>query len=282
LLSCGDVPLFAPDQQDKRWREQSLRGKLTFQSASATRRATARTGSLADIVYFVGSTWRLQGVHTRVCETLKVVLAHRLACDRGGWMKRNFGPMQKKGRKGGALERRELTVVVTAEVDCFRSADQLGTAPFVDTRASLGTFLVRLPTSGLLDNVKVRDQVSHPLRRDSCRSSNRNRYLSPSVNTSRLLRTNLVTAASTVVKPSVPSAPARAENTAPHAARTAVRLRTRTGCAHRRLSNRPGYDNHQKISRRGSLRPGISPSQAMTNSVARLPSRERDTDSSGA
>jgi hypothetical protein len=55
-------------------------------------------------------------------------------------MKRNFGPMQKKGRKGGALERRELTVVVTAEVDCFRSADQLGTTPFVDTRASLGTF----------------------------------------------------------------------------------------------------------------------------------------------
>ncbi len=40
-------------------------------------------------------------------------------------MKGNFGPMQKKGRKGGALERRELTVVVTAEVDCFRSADQL-------------------------------------------------------------------------------------------------------------------------------------------------------------
>ena len=55
-------------------------------------------------------------------------------------MKGNFGPMQKKGRKGGALERRELTVVVTAEVDCFRSADQLGTTPFVDTRASLDTF----------------------------------------------------------------------------------------------------------------------------------------------
>src|SRR6266852_3262940 len=32
--------------------------------------------------------------------------------------------MQKKGRKGGALERRELTLVVTAEVDCFRSTDQ--------------------------------------------------------------------------------------------------------------------------------------------------------------
>jgi hypothetical protein len=54
-------------------------------------------------------------------------------------MKHNFGPMPKKGRKGGALERRELTVVVTAEVDCFRSADQPGTTPFVDTRASLGT-----------------------------------------------------------------------------------------------------------------------------------------------
>ena len=55
-------------------------------------------------------------------------------------MKRNFGPMQKKERKGGALERRELTVVVTAEVDCGGPADQLGTTPFVDTRASLGTF----------------------------------------------------------------------------------------------------------------------------------------------
>jgi hypothetical protein len=82
-LCCGDVPLFAPDQQDKRWREQSLRGKLTFQSARATRRATPRTGWLVDIAYFVGSTWRLQGVRTRVCETLKIVLAHRLACDRG-------------------------------------------------------------------------------------------------------------------------------------------------------------------------------------------------------
>jgi hypothetical protein len=70
-------------------------------------------------------------------------------------MKRNFGPMQKKGRKGGALERRELTVVVTAEVDCFRSADQLGTTPFVDTRASLGTFLVRLPTSRLLVTYRI-------------------------------------------------------------------------------------------------------------------------------
>ena len=38
----------------------------------------------------------------------------------------------------------------------------------------------------LLASVKVRDQVSHPLRRDSGRSSNRNRHLSPSVNTSRL------------------------------------------------------------------------------------------------
>src|SRR5260370_37236428 len=33
-------------------------------------------------------------------------------------------------------------------------------------------------------------QVSHPLRRDSGRSSNRNRHLSPSVNTSRLPITN--------------------------------------------------------------------------------------------
>ncbi len=64
-------------------------------------------------------------------------------------MKRNFGPMQKKGRKGGALERRELRVVVTAEVDCFRSADQPGTTPFVDITASLGTSLVRFPPSRL-------------------------------------------------------------------------------------------------------------------------------------
>jgi len=48
----------------------------------------------------------------------------------------------------------------------------------------------RFPRSRLLDNVKVRDQVSHPLRRDSGRSSNRNRHLSPSVNTGRLVLTN--------------------------------------------------------------------------------------------
>jgi hypothetical protein len=44
----------------------------------------------------------------------------------------------------------------------------------------------RCPRSRLRASVKVRDQVSHPLRRDSGRSSNRNRHLSPSVNTSRL------------------------------------------------------------------------------------------------
>jgi hypothetical protein len=47
-----------------------------------------------------------------------------------------------------------------------------------------------LPLRGLLDNVKVRDQVSHPLRRDSGRSSNRNLHFSPSVNTSRLVITD--------------------------------------------------------------------------------------------
>jgi len=47
-----------------------------------------------------------------------------------------------------------------------------------------------IPKSGLLDNVKVRDQASHPLRRDSGRRSNR--HLSPSVNTSRLPGTNLL------------------------------------------------------------------------------------------
>ena len=43
------------------------------------------------------------------------------------------------------------------------------------------------PTSG---QRQVRDQVSPPLRRDSGRSSNRNRHLSSSVNTSRLPVTN--------------------------------------------------------------------------------------------
>ena len=53
---------------------------------------------------------------------------------------RFWADAKEKMRKGGAVERRELTVVVTAEVDCFRSADQLGTTPFVDTRATPGTF----------------------------------------------------------------------------------------------------------------------------------------------
>jgi hypothetical protein len=47
-----------------------------------------------------------------------------------------------------------------------------------------------LPRSRLLASVKVRDQVSHPLRRDSGRSSNRNRHLSPWVNTIRLPATS--------------------------------------------------------------------------------------------
>jgi hypothetical protein len=50
----------------------------------------------------------------------------------------------------------------------------------------------RLPGSRLLASVKVRDQVSHPLRRDSGRSINRNCHLSPSVNTSRLPITELL------------------------------------------------------------------------------------------
>ena len=59
---------------------------------------------------------------------------------------------------------------------------------------ALSAVVAPLPTSRLLDNVKVRDQVSHPLRRDSGRSSNRNRHLSRSVNTSRLPGPNLVMA----------------------------------------------------------------------------------------
>ena len=91
-------------------------------------------------------------------------------------------------------------------------SDDSGTPSFLDRRAFVGTnpenaanFCIarrsrgisaivngRLPRRGLLASVKVRDQVSHPLRRDSGRSSNRNRHLSPSVNTSRLLVTNPV------------------------------------------------------------------------------------------
>jgi hypothetical protein len=61
-----------------------LRGKLTSQSARATRRTTACTGWLVDIAYSCARTWRSQGVHNRVRETLKVALAHRFVCDRGG------------------------------------------------------------------------------------------------------------------------------------------------------------------------------------------------------
>jgi hypothetical protein len=58
--------------------------------------------------------------------------------------------------------------------------------------------VTRSPRRGLLDNVKVRDQVSHPPRRDSGRSSNRNRHVSRSVNTSRLPVTNLANFLETV------------------------------------------------------------------------------------
>src|SRR3984893_19387739 len=58
--------------------------------------------------------------------------------------------------------------------------------------AGRSVFHLTSPLIGLLASVKVRDQVSHPLPRDSRRSSNRNRHLSPSVNTSRLVGTNSV------------------------------------------------------------------------------------------
>jgi hypothetical protein len=61
----------APDQQDKRWREQSLRGKLTFQSARATRRATARTGWLVDIA-------RIRVLEHGVCREFTPVFAKHL------------------------------------------------------------------------------------------------------------------------------------------------------------------------------------------------------------
>jgi hypothetical protein len=50
------------------------------------------------------------------------------------------------------------------------------------------------PTSRLRASVEVRNQVSHPLRLDSGRNSNRNRHLSPSVNASRLQGTNVLEA----------------------------------------------------------------------------------------
>src|SRR5216683_4769757 len=52
----------------------------------------------------------------------------------------------------------------------------------------------KLARNGLRASVEVRNQVSHPLRLDSGRSSNRNRHLSPSVNTSRHSGTNLSSA----------------------------------------------------------------------------------------
>ena len=107
----------APDQQDKRWREQSLRGKLDI-TYSCARHGVCR---------------EFTPVFAKHLRSFWLIDSLAIGVDR---MKRNFGPMQEKGRKGGALERRELTVVITAEVDCFRSADQPGTTPFVDIGAS--------------------------------------------------------------------------------------------------------------------------------------------------
>src|SRR6267378_6182519 len=93
------------------------------------------TGWLVDITYSCarhGVCREFTPVFAKHLRSFWLIDSLAIGVDR---MKRNFGPMQKKGRKGGALERRELTVVVTAEVDCFRSADQPGTTPFVDIRA---------------------------------------------------------------------------------------------------------------------------------------------------
>ncbi len=84
----------APDQQDKRWREQSLRGKLDI-TYSCARHGVCR---------------EFTPVFAKHLRSFWLIDSLAIGVDR---MKRNFGPMQKKGRKGGALERRELRVVVT-------------------------------------------------------------------------------------------------------------------------------------------------------------------------
>jgi len=62
---------------------------------------------------------------------------------------------------------------------------QTGSNP--ETR--LGEINRDLPEAKLRASVEVCNQVSHPLRLDSGRGSSGNRHLSPSVNTSRLMRT---------------------------------------------------------------------------------------------
>lgn len=55
---------------------------------------------------------------------------------------------------------------------------------------TLGTVAsITLPRSRLLARIEVRNQVSHPLRIDSGRSSKSHRHLFPSLNTSRLVVT---------------------------------------------------------------------------------------------
>src|ERR1700691_2130107 len=80
-----------------------------------------------------------------------------------------------------------MNLYFTSEISRADSERRAGQPEVIQKRASR-----RCGGARLLASVKVRDQVSHPLRRDSGRSSNRNRHPSPSVNTSRHIGTNPV------------------------------------------------------------------------------------------
>ena len=71
----------APDQQDKRWREQSLRGKLDI-TYSCARHGVCR---------------EFTPVFAKHLRSFWLVDSLAIGVDR---MKHNFGPMQKKGEKG--------------------------------------------------------------------------------------------------------------------------------------------------------------------------------------
>jgi hypothetical protein len=97
-----------PDQQDKRWREQSLRGKLTFQSARATRRATARTGWLVDIAYSCarhGVCREFTPVFAKHLRSFWLLDSLAIGVDR---MKRNFVADAKEREKRGSMREKGI------------------------------------------------------------------------------------------------------------------------------------------------------------------------------
>ena len=99
-LSCGDVPLFAPDPQDKRWRDSHCEASgLLNRLAQRGGQQHAPDGLWISLIRALerGVPREFTPVFAKHSRSFSLIDSLAIGVDR---MQRSFGPMQKKGRKG--------------------------------------------------------------------------------------------------------------------------------------------------------------------------------------